>query len=389
MTSHIKDFVSTCMVCKQYGTQQPKEPMVCRSVPKRPWQHVAVDLFSHADKSYILLVDYFSDFFEIEKINSTSAEEIIGRLEAQFARYGIPECVRSDGGPQFSTQQFAEFAEKWRFKHEVSSPHHSQSNGKAESAVKAAKKIMKKCSTAKEDVYLALLEHRNTPSADIDLSPAQRLMGRRARTQIPLAEDRPALQTVTWDTVRKRLKQRMERERQVYNKETHELPRLDEGDTVWIQPFGMGSDRWAPGIVEGRDGERFYVVRVNHGTLRRKRVHLRKQETTNTSSGAAESSSTEENEFVLRNRRIYKKGRMWWSAANRMTKHAWQSYVAHAWGFNELKPVSRAGHQPSVLGTLPLGATIVDSMDTLYIMGLKDEFNKARSYVANELDFSG
>ncbi|KAF8562700.1 hypothetical protein P879_11560 [Paragonimus westermani] len=72
-----------------------------------------------------------------------------------------------------------------------------------------------------------------------------------------------------------------------------------------------------------------------------------------------------------------------------MTKHAWQSYVAHAWGFNELKPVSRAGHQPSVLGTLPLGATIVDSMDTLYIMGLKDEFNKARSYVANELDFSG
>ncbi|KAF6772939.1 hypothetical protein AHF37_12719 [Paragonimus kellicotti] len=138
MTSHIKDFVSTCTVCKQYGTRQPKEPMVCRSVPKRPWQHVAVDLFSHADKSYLLLVDYFSDFFEIEKLNATSAEEIIGRLKAQFARYGIPECVRSDGGPQFSAQQFAEFAEKWRFKHEVSSPHHSQSNGKAESAVKAA-----------------------------------------------------------------------------------------------------------------------------------------------------------------------------------------------------------------------------------------------------------
>ncbi|KAA3678837.1 mannosyl-oligosaccharide alpha-1,2-mannosidase [Paragonimus westermani] len=77
------------------------------------------------------------------------------------------------------------------------------------------------------------------------------------------------------------------------------------------------------------------------------------------------------------------------SQIREMTKHAWQSYVAHAWGFNELKPVSRAGHQPSVLGTLPLGATIVDSMDTLYIMGLKDEFNKARSYVANELDFSG
>ncbi|KAA3670973.1 uncharacterized protein DEA37_0014832, partial [Paragonimus westermani] len=51
MTSHIEDFVSTCTICKQYGIGQSKEPMVCRSVPKRLWQHVAVDLFSHADKS--------------------------------------------------------------------------------------------------------------------------------------------------------------------------------------------------------------------------------------------------------------------------------------------------------------------------------------------------
>ncbi|KAF7234358.1 hypothetical protein EG68_11655 [Paragonimus skrjabini miyazakii] len=36
MTSHIKDFVSSCMAYKQCGTRQPKEPMVCRSVPRRP-----------------------------------------------------------------------------------------------------------------------------------------------------------------------------------------------------------------------------------------------------------------------------------------------------------------------------------------------------------------
>ncbi|KAF8568087.1 hypothetical protein P879_02193 [Paragonimus westermani] len=73
MTCHIKDFGSTCMVCMWYGNRQPKDSMVFRSVPKRPWQHVEVDLFSHADKSYLLLVDYFSDFFEIEKLNVTSA----------------------------------------------------------------------------------------------------------------------------------------------------------------------------------------------------------------------------------------------------------------------------------------------------------------------------
>ncbi|KAF7249589.1 hypothetical protein EG68_08802 [Paragonimus skrjabini miyazakii] len=35
MTSHIKDFVLTFTVCKQYGTRQPMEPAVCYSVPKR------------------------------------------------------------------------------------------------------------------------------------------------------------------------------------------------------------------------------------------------------------------------------------------------------------------------------------------------------------------
>ncbi|KAA3677106.1 uncharacterized protein DEA37_0002369 [Paragonimus westermani] len=236
------------MVCKQYGTRQPKEPMVCRSVPKRPWQHVAVDLFSHADKSYLLLVDNFRDFLEIEELNATSA----GSLKCTYAL------------------------------------NHSQSNGKAESSVNEAKKIMKKCLTAKEDAYLALLERRNTPSADIVLSPVQRLMARRTRTRIPLVEGRLALQTFTWDIVRKRLKQRIERERQVYNKGTHELSRLVEGNTVWIQSFGLGFDRWAPGIVEGRDGDRSYMARTIHGTLRRHKVHLWKKETMNSSSGERE-----------------------------------------------------------------------------------------------------
>lgn len=70
-----------------------------------------------------------------------------------------------------------------------------------------------------------------------------------------------------------------------------------------------------------------------------------------------------------------------------MTKFAWDSYAVKAWGFNELKPVSAAGHQPSVLGSAQMGATIVDAMDTLYIMGLKKEFEAARKYVSKELHF--
>lgn len=71
-----------------------------------------------------------------------------------------------------------------------------------------------------------------------------------------------------------------------------------------------------------------------------------------------------------------------------MARHAWKGYEQYAWGQNELKPISRVGHSASIFGASAMGATIVDSLDTLYIMGLKDEFKKARDWVANNLNFN-
>ena len=72
-----------------------------------------------------------------------------------------------------------------------------------------------------------------------------------------------------------------------------------------------------------------------------------------------------------------------------MMKHAWSNYVLYAWGSNELKPISRKGHSASIFGNTALGATIVDGLDTLYIMGLMDEFKKGRDWIATSLDFKG
>ena len=71
-----------------------------------------------------------------------------------------------------------------------------------------------------------------------------------------------------------------------------------------------------------------------------------------------------------------------------MMQHAWGGYVAYAWGKNELRPISKRGHSASIFGSSAMGATIVDALDTLYIMGLEDEFNKGRDWVANNLDLS-
>ncbi|KAL5823574.1 hypothetical protein ACOSQ4_021474 [Xanthoceras sorbifolium] len=64
--------------------------------------------------------------------------------------------------------------------------------------------------------------------------------------------------------------------------------------------------------------------------------------------------------------------------------HAWSSYEKYAWGQDELQPQTKNG----VNSFGGLGATLIDALDTLYIMGLDEQFQKAREWVANSLDFN-
>lgn len=65
-----------------------------------------------------------------------------------------------------------------------------------------------------------------------------------------------------------------------------------------------------------------------------------------------------------------------------MMIHAWENYKLYAWGKNELRPISRQAHSGSIFGAYDLGATIVDGLDTLYIMGLTKEFEEGRDWIA-------
>ena len=154
--------------------------------PKRPWSHVATDLFSFDNKDWFIVFDYWSDYFELNQLPDTNASAVKS-LKNQFARHDIPGTLYSDNGPQFVCKEFQEFASEWQFDHQTSSPHYPQSNGNIEKAVKLAKRLLTKAKASGQDPYLAILDLRNTPSASIGTSPVQRLFGRRTRTLLPTA----------------------------------------------------------------------------------------------------------------------------------------------------------------------------------------------------------
>ena len=64
-------------------------------------------------------------------------------------------------------------------------------------------------------------------------------------------------------------------------------------------------------------------------------------------------------------------------------RHAWKGYKEHAWLHDEVMPLS-GGYRDTFVGW---AATMVDALDTLYIMGMKDEFENALKAL-EQVDFS-
>ena len=126
--------------------------------------------------------------FVFHSTGETSAKDLISSLRTAFAATGAPSTLRTDGGPQFVARRTRDFLRRWGVTHQVSTPHFPQSNGHAEAAVKAVKRLVQKVCTRGEldsdEFAQGLLELRNTPRAD-GRSPAQVLYGRPLRSTVP------------------------------------------------------------------------------------------------------------------------------------------------------------------------------------------------------------
>jgi hypothetical protein len=172
--------------------------------------------------------------------------------------------VVSDNSP-FGAAEFAAFAERWEFKHTTSSPRYAQSNGRAENAVKVAKRIMTKATESGSDPLLALLDWRNTPSEQLGLSPAQLMFGRRTRTRLPATD--ALLSTPTSTAAQQALTEAKRRQALYYDRGAKQRPALRVGQTVRVR---YDDNDWRKAEVARVLPHRSYDVRFDDGTTRRR-----------------------------------------------------------------------------------------------------------------------
>ena len=231
----------------------------------------------------MLVADYYSKCVEFAKLpQDLSSGTVIKFLKDQFARYGIPEQVVSDNGPQYACKGFSDFARSYGFEHVTSSPRFPQSNGFAESQVKIVKRILKKCSMSKTDVALAVIEWRNTPIDGLGYSPAQILQGRRLRSTIPTTPNqlraKPIMVKLTTA-----LEGKAEKAKFHYDKTAvkNEREPLSLGEQVRVNTPGG----WMPAKVTkiGPEPRSYTVVRNNQEYRRNRRDLLPSKVQTNPS----------------------------------------------------------------------------------------------------------
>ena len=272
MPNELRQLAQFCSICQRSKPCNVQEPLLLHAESSYPFEKVGVDIFDLNGKHYLVTVDYFSNFAEIDVMPTISSRDVIIALKRHFCRYGIPKCLISDCGRQFVSDEFKSFCNKWSILHLTSSPGHQQSNGKAEAAVKTYKTMLMRTSQQHEDQWLALLEIRNTPRQDILASPANIMFGRSTRTVIPVITKKSA----DFDFERRRKHRNTVKLSRDKCTPTKSLSPLHFNQNVYFQ--SPNKEGWQSGkVVETLSAQaRSYVIQTENGSrYRRNRVHIR------------------------------------------------------------------------------------------------------------------
>ena len=227
--------ISGCLPCQTTVDTSKPTPLNPSPLPKSPWTEVSMDFCGPltSNEYLMVIIDDYSRFPEVEVISSTSAKSVIPQVDKIFSRFGIPEIVRTDNGPPFSSQEFRDFATNMGFKHRRITPLYPQANGEAERFMQPLMKAVK-CATVegrswKQAMYTFLRNYRNTPHSTLGKSPASIMFGRPIRTTLPvLMSYNPDKELAGKDY---KAKQRMKDE---YDKRAKE-PLIEIGDKVLLK----------------------------------------------------------------------------------------------------------------------------------------------------------
>ena len=294
ITSDIIKTRQSCGSCNRNMPSQARTPPLEAHIPTTPFEAIACDYFHFAGKYYFVAADRLSGWVEVSNIkvgtNDSGAQGLCTALRRLMVTFGVPAEISSDGGPEFSAGETQSFFKRWGIKHRLSSVAFPSSNGRAELAVKAAKRLLENNIGAdgqlnNDSMVRALLTLRNTPDPGCKLSPAQIVLGRQLRDSMPFINknimmyNNPQIQPQwreAWKVKEDALRTRYVKTVENLSEHVRPLAPLRHGDHVLIQnQRGRCPNKWNSSgvIVETKPNDQYVVKVTGSGrlTLRNRR----------------------------------------------------------------------------------------------------------------------
>ena len=267
----IETLAQSCLSCQAVKAAPPAAPLHPWMWPNSPWTRIHIDFAGpFQGQMFLIAVDAHSKWPEVVEMTTTTTTNTLSALRDMFGRWGLPEQIVSDNGPQFISEEFATFVKKNGIQHTRCAPYHPSSNGLAERFVQTFKRAMK--ASERDGRPLShrlaefLLTYRATPHATTGVSPSSLFLQRQIRTRFDLLK--PDV---------KRHVQLKQSQQKTYHDRHSRLRQFQVGQPVMAKNFRQGN--WVPGIMISSQGPLSYSIKLGDGRVWKRHVdHIRKRE---------------------------------------------------------------------------------------------------------------
>ena len=294
ITTDILKARQSCASCNRNMPSQSRLPPAEAHIPTAPFEAIACDYFHFKGWYYLVAADRLSGWVELSKVkvgtNESGAPGLCIALRRLMITFGVPVEIASDGGPEFISGETKSFFKRWGIRHRLSSVALPSSNGRAELAVKSAKRLLEDNigpdgELNNDNMVRALLTLRNTPDPGCKLSPAQIVLGRQLRDSMPylnkdvMVYNNSQIQPhwrEAWKLKEEALRTRYVKTVENLSEHARSLAPLRHGDHVMVQnQRGRHPKKWDnSGVVVETKPHDQYVVKISGSgrlTLRNRR----------------------------------------------------------------------------------------------------------------------
>ena len=240
----VKQYVS----CQENHKSPSKAQLHPWETATHPWDRLHLDFAGpYQGYMWLIVVDACSKWPEIISMTSITAERIIDVLRQLFARFGLPNHIVTDNGPQFATDEFRQFCSNNGIFHTFVAPYNPSSNGQAERFVQTFKSAMQKekGSELEKTLNQFLQRYRTTPHPQTGKTSSEIMIGRNIKTRLDLLHSKEATQKEPSE-----------------NRTTPVNCELKVNDLVWVRNY-RGPPRWLLGEIIVDPPARCYPLRSN------------------------------------------------------------------------------------------------------------------------------